>query len=331
MKLTAWAVAKYIFLLLIGIGIIYFAFKDQLNASFFQDLKNANWKWTVFSGCSILIAHFFRSLRWSLMIDPEETIKPKIHNVFAALMIGYSANLIIPRAGELARCVWLSKKEKLNTLSLIGTVIAERIIDLLSLIIVILFAAIIYSDFFSIWMYNFNLKSIFEHYQKLLLIFISIAIILVLVYFLFAKKQQKLINKLNQLYQQLMKGVYAIAKIKKKGFFIIYTLMIWVFYILSSYFCFKVFTETAILGYGAAVLSVVAGSFGMIVPIQGGIGAYHLIVTECLVLLKIDKTIALEFATVLHAVQTLIVIIVGLLAVILGTERKSELKDEKAQ
>lgn len=326
MKVTAWSVAKYIFLLLIGIGIIYFLFKDQLNAGFFQDLRNANWKWAVLSGLAILIAHFFRSLRWSLMIDPEEIVKPKIQNVFGAVMIGYLANLVIPRAGELARCVWLSKKEKLNTVSLIGTVIAERIIDLLSLLVLILYAATIYSDLFLLWISNFDLKLIFERYQNLFIILIIIAIVLILVYFLFAKKQQQLINKLTNLYHQLMKGVYTISKIKKKGFFVGYTLLIWLFYILSSYFCFRVFAETAVLSYLDAVLTVIAGSFGMIAPIQGGIGAYHFMVTECLVLLEIDRTIALEFATIVHAVQTLIVIIFGLLAVILGIDSKEEIK-----
>lgn len=88
-------------------------------------------------------------------------------------------------------------------------------------------------------------------------------------------------------------------------------------YILSSYLCFGVLKETSFLNFSAALLTVIAGSFGMIAPIQGGIGAYHFMVTETLALLNVNKKVGLEFATIIHAAQTVSVIIFGIIALIL--------------
>jgi len=311
------AVVKYVLLFLLGVFIVYILFKDQHFPDFLKDLKGANWIWAVISAVATMIAHFFRALRWQLMIVPIATQKPSLLHTFNALMIGYFTNLLIPRAGEITRCAVLSKKENISVTSLIGTVITERIIDLVVLVILILISFLLYADLVFSFLKSLNLNT--ENFSdKLLLIGILVAFtILVFLIFRYFRNKSALLKKLFNLINQFKDGLLSIKKIKKPITFCIYTLVIWVFYILSSYLCFGVLKETSFLNFSAALLTVIAGSFGMIAPIQGGIGAYHFMVTEALALLSINKKIGLEFATIIHAAQTVSVIIFGLIALIL--------------
>ncbi len=252
------------------------------------------------------------------MITPLQNKKPKILNTFNALMVGYLANLIVPRAGEVVRCAVLAKKEKLNSVSLLGTVIAERMVDLIMLFILLLLSFLVYAGLFLKILSKLSVSNIFQNQN---LIIISLLIIVLIVIFILIRNHNKsiaIISKVKYLLQMLKKGALSIREIKEPFLFFIYTLIIWLFYILSSLIGFRVLQETSILGFFDAILTVVAGSFGMIAPIQGGIGAYHFMVTEVLSLLNISKTSGLEYATIIHAAQTLIVIVFGLIALILG-------------
>jgi uncharacterized protein (TIRG00374 family) len=306
-----------------GVLIVYLLFKDQQFPEFIKDLKNANWIWAFLSAVLILISHFFRALRWQLMIIPIATQKPKLLHAFNALMIGYLANLVIPRAGEIARCAVLSKKENIKVTALIGTVIAERIIDLMMLFLLIIISFFLYADLIVSFIKEFNLYA-FISTDKLiwigLIILFSIIIILLFRHF---GSNSTLYKKLSEIGIQLKEGVLSIQKVNKPILFFFYTAIIWIFYILSSLICFKVLQETSFLDVSAALLTVIAGSFGMIAPIQGGIGAYHFMVTETLALLNIDKKAGLEFATIIHASQTIAVIIFGLFALILEINFKT--------
>lgn len=309
---------KYIFLLSIGLSILYFLFKDQYNPNFFTDLQHANWNWAIFSAFLVLISHFFRALRWRLMITPLQGIKPKLSNTFNALMVGYLANLVVPRAGEVARCVLLAKREKLNSISLLGTVIAERIVDLLMLIFLIMIGFVANAELFISFIQKLNLLVFTKNINLFIISIIMISFLGLLALLFYFKKSSNILLKVKYLGNLLKDGVLAIKEIKAPFLFFTYTLIIWILYILSTLVCFKVLAETSFLGLSASILTVIAGSLGMIAPIQGGIGAYHFMVTEVLALLNINKSIGLEFATIIHASQTLVVIIFGLLALILG-------------
>ena len=309
---------KYIFLLSIGLSILYFLFKNQYNPNFFTDLQHANWNWAIFSAFLVLVSHLFRALRWRLMITPLQGVKPKISNTFNALMLGYLANLVVPRAGEVARCVMLAKKENLNSISLLGTVIAERIVDLLMLVFLILVGFIFNVDLFISFIQQLNLLAFIQNINLFIISGIVVCIFILFALLFYLKKSSNILLKVKYLGNLLKDGVLAIKEIKAPFLFFTYTLIIWILYILSTLVCFNVLAETSFLGLSASILTVIAGSLGMIAPIQGGIGAYHFMVTEVLALLNINKSIGLEFATIIHASQTLVVIIFGLLALILG-------------
>ena len=318
MKINLIASIKYVILFLIGLSIVYFLFKNQYHPGLFNDLKNANWSWAFASGFFVLAAHFFRALRWQLMIASIAQSKPKIFTTFNALMVGYLINLAVPRAGEIARCALLAKKEKLNMVALLGTVIAERIVDLLMLLLLGISALFIYSDLLISLFQKFNFYSFLQSDKWLWLGVIVVILTGVFIFLRYSKKNRLIVTNINQLFNKLKTGILSVQKTKNPFLFIVYTTTIWLFYILSSLIGFKVLQETSILGFSAAILTVIGGSLGMIAPIQGGIGAFHFMVTEVLAILNINRAAGLEYATIIHAAQTLAVIIFGLLGLILG-------------
>lgn len=322
MKVKLGSFLKYALLFTLGVTIIYLLFRQSNPAHFLKDVSNAHWVWAIFAGFAVLIAHIFRALRWRLMVIPLTQHSMKFFAVFNALMVGYLVNLLVPRVGELTRCALLSRNEKVSTAELIGTVIAERLLDMLMLLILTIIALAVYSQ--KIFLI-FNQLQIAENVVKKYLIYgvlLFIISLLLLIYFLFFDKKRGLLLKIKQLFYQIKSGVLSIKNIDNPKLFIVYTLLIWMFYVISAWLGFRVFLATQNLDWQAAILMVIGGSIGMIAPIQGGIGAYHFMVTECLKFLNISATSGLEYATLIHASQTSIVIIIGLLSLILGFKFK---------
>lgn len=309
---------KYTLFLAVGLGIIYHLFSTYYNANFLKDLKNLDVKWLTASVLCVAFANIFRALRWQLMITPLTNKKPNFLNVFNALMIGYLINLALPRAGELARCTWLAKKEEMDTANLIGSVIAERIFDLLILLLLVLLSSFLYYDLLISFVQ-------FDNYQlpkTKFLIGVTLSILCligVLLFVSYAKfKQNAFVKKLYNIIEKLWAGITAVGKVENKFTFVLFTLLIWLLYIASSYLAFKMLAQTELLTFADALLTVVAGSFGMVAPIQGGLGAFHFMVSKCLILLGVTSTPALVYATVLHASQTILVVILGATALVLG-------------
>ncbi|TKC00609.1 lysylphosphatidylglycerol synthase transmembrane domain-containing protein [Pedobacter cryophilus] len=318
MKINLIAIIKYVILFLIGLSIVYFLFKNQYHPDLFADLKSANWNWAFGSAFFVMAAHFFRALRWQLMIASITETKPKLAHTFNALMVGYLINLAVPRAGEIARCAILAKKEKLNMVSLLGTVIAERVIDLLMLLILVLTSLFIYADLLISLFQKLNFSSFLQSDKWLWLVLLLIVFLGLFLFLNYSKGKKGVFIRINRLFNKFKTGVLSVKKINNPFLFVVYTYAIWLFYILSSLIGFNVLQETSILGFSAAILTVIGGSLGMIAPIQGGLGAFHFMVTEVLAILNINKAAGLEYATIIHAAQTLAVIIFGFLGLILG-------------
>lgn len=323
MKFNFFGTIKYVILFSIGTSILFFLFKNQFHPDLFTDLKNANWNWAVVAAFFVLAAHFFRALRWQLMIASITLNKPKLALTFNALMVGYLINLAVPRAGEIARYALLANKEKLNMVSLLGTVIIERVIDLLLLLILVLTALFIYTDLLISFIQKLNFSTSFQN-GKWLWLGVSIVVFTGLLLFLkYSKSKKGIFIKINYLFNKFKTGLLSVKQISNPFLFVVYTFVIWFFYILSFLIGFNVLQETSLLGFSAAILTVIGGSLGMIVPIQSGIGTFHFMVTEVLAILNISRAAGLEYATIIHAAQTLAVIIFGFLGLILGFKIKN--------
>lgn len=316
MNLTLTATVKYFFLFLLGILAVYLVFKSQNQQQIFTEIKNANYYWVALSALMVLVAHFIRALRWQMLINALG--KPvKLNTTFYALMVGYLANLAFPRLGEVSRCGVLTKKVNLSFTQLFGTVITERLVDLLSLVLVtFLTIALQYQLIFTFLKQLLNSTDI--NSNAIVIVITTIFVLLSCTYWIITKNinHPYTIRAASFLYD-LKKGLSSILLLKKPWLFIGYTFLIWALYILSVYIAFLALQATLNLGIAAAFCVIVFGSLGMIAPVQGGIGAFHFMVTKALQFYEIDGASAITLATLMHSSQTIIIIGFGFLSLFL--------------
>jgi uncharacterized protein (TIRG00374 family) len=311
---------KYLILLLIGLVLLYFAFKEQDLNLLFEDLRRAEYVWVFASVLFAYLAHLVRAYRWRMMISSLGHGTPSLTNTFSAVLIGYLANLAFPRMGEVSRCGVINKTDQIPIVKLIGTVVAERLIDLLMLGFIIFLAIAIQFGLLSDFLYNnLLIKLTRSEGYFTLLVFASCMLILMLVLFYIFKKREKLgiWYKIHKFYLDIKSGIFSIKAMGNKAAFIAYSILIWLMYGISVYLCFFALKATAELGPVVALSTLVFSSLAMIAPVQGGIGAFHWMVSEGLTIYGIERSEGLAFALLLHSFQTLIILFTGSISLIL--------------
>jgi uncharacterized protein (TIRG00374 family) len=313
---------KYFAFVLIAAALLIFAFKGIRLKDIEKQIVDANIIWVSLSVILSFIALVSRAYRWKLLIETLGYF-PKIQNTFYSLMVGYLANLAFPRMGEITRCGSIAKKESIPFDKLLGTVIVERVVDLISLLICLLLAFII--EFKRLG--NFLMESIFHPFIRkfeflssgiAIMILISVLIATVLAIFYFrARYNRNNKGKLIQIAKGLWAGLQSIGRLQKPWIFILHSLFIWTLYFFSTYISFKAMPSTSHLGLNVALFVLVIGGLGMSAPVQGGIGIYHLLVSNGLLLYGLTQQDGLAFATLVHASQTLMVIFLGAVSLFL--------------
>lgn len=310
---------KYLILLLIGIVLLYFAFKDQDLNLLLQDLRKAEYVWVFASVLFAYIAHLLRAYRWRMMISSLGHGTPSLINTFYAVLIGYLANLAFPRMGEVSRCGVINKTNQIPIVKLIGTVVAERLIDLLSLGFIIFLAIALQFGLLSDFLYSHLLIKLTGSSGQTLLVFVSCMLILMFVVFYIFKKREKLgiWAQIHKFYLDIKSGIFSIKAMGNKAGFIACSILIWLMYGISIYLCFFALKATTELGPLVALSTLVFSSLAMIAPVQGGIGAFHWMVSEGLTIYGIERSEGLAFALLLHSSQTLIILFTGSISLIL--------------
>ena len=317
-------IVKYLVLLLVAGALLLFAFRGMNINKILHEILRANMFWVALSGILSIIAFIIRAHRWKLLIEPLG-YSPSMKKTTYSLMVGYFANLAFPRLGEVSRCAALSKAESIPFNKLLGTVIVERIIDVISLLICMLLVAALefkrLGNFFNENIFNPLLKKIDQLSRSPILltiiIIVLIALVFVLIYFSRKNKSKGKETAFAKLTKGFIDGLRSVAKLKQPGLFIFHSIFIWVLYYLSVYVALFAFPFTSGLGSGAALFLLVAGGLGMSAPVQGGIGAYHLLVSQGLVLYGLSREDGLTFATLLHSLQLVLVIIMGIASLLL--------------
>ncbi|RAJ06928.1 hypothetical protein LX64_02056 [Chitinophaga skermanii] len=308
----------------LGLLLIWLALKDLepgQKAAIVESFKAANY-WLILPAFVIgFFSHWVRAIRWRLLMR-SLGYNPTLWNTFFAVMIGYLANLAVPRLGEVARCGILARYEKLPADKLVGTIIAERAVDLLSLIL--LFAITILSQVDVV--YNFLETDILIPLQAkiaamdakhlMILAGIAIAFVLILIYLgrKFAKSAAAI--KIKEIIRNVWDGIIAIGKMPNKGWFIFHSIFIWFLYFGMMYVGFFTLGETSHLGVKAGMALLAFGSIGMIVT-PGGIGAYPLIIQKIMPLYKVPAAAAYAFSWIIWGAQTLLILILGLFSLII--------------
>lgn len=275
-----------------------------------------------------IMAHISRAVRWKILIEPMG-YEPKTSNTFYAVMGGYFANTFLPRAGEILRCTLLSKYDKIPVSKLFGTILVERVFDLLCYFLLLIITFLIQietvSDFVTGKMSKMtDVGRASSLWGILIIILISLAIIFFISRHILIKyKEHRLVIKLKGIHLGLKEGFTTILHLKKRKKFIAHSVFIWACYILQVYIGFSALDTTSSLGITAAfsVLSLV--TLAMIVS-PGGLGAFPVAVQQVLLIYNVDN---ISFGWLMWGVTTAIIIVVGLISfglLIYQNRRKNE-------
>jgi len=311
-------ILKFFIFLTIGCFLFWLVYKGQDIKKIEDILKHGvdyNWVWiSLLFG---ILSHISRTVRWSLMIEPLGK-KPRMLNTFLAVMVGYLMNLVIPRMGEISRCGVLARYEKMSFPKLLGTVVTERITDVIMLLI--LTFIVVVSQFGEIIQFLKNNPDIVakaDHilFSPILIIVVSVIFVLIIV---FRNKISKsgFFEKLKEIITNFLEGLKTINKMKNKGWFIFHTVFIWVMYYLMLYVVFFSFDFTSGLSPIAGLTTFVLGSYGMVAPVQGGIGAWHFMVTQSLMVYGVIKSNGLIFAFLAYTSMTALMVLMGLISLL---------------
>lgn len=310
------------FFFLLGIVLIWWSL-HQIPASewtkFTLALKQSN-LWIVFPVFAILgLSHFLRALRWRLIMEPLG-YKPSISNTYLAVLIGYLANLAVPRLGEVLKCTLLAKYEKVPAEKIVGTIVAERAFDVISLGIVFLLAlGLQFNVIEAGWNQLKNQATIpasnndSPHLYLYLLVSIFIVFIVFLLYI--RKNIPKLIGALNRIAKGILEGVVSATKLKQHNLFFLYSFGIWFLYLLATYVGLYATNGTE-SSFATAISCLAYASIGMILT-PGGIGAYAYFMAKVLELNGVEYTLGLANGTLQWFSQFLIVLVLGGVSLIL--------------
>ena len=314
---------KFSLPLFLGLLLLFYAFKNIQLDNFLSKLDQTRYGWVIGSIILSLLAYVARAIRWQLLLRAADQ-KVSTFRLTLAVYVGYLSNLAFPRLGEVIRCAVLKKTNQIPVSISIGTVVIERIIDslvlLFFLIITLLFEfnlIITYlEDIFST--FRIALNGIIYTSLTLLTIF-TIIVLMVL------RVHTPLSQRIKKIASEILKGMLTVTSIRRKYVFLVATVVMWLIYFLMSYMMFFALEETSNLSLKVGFMLLVSGGIALALPVQGGIGTYHVMIAMMLGLYGVENTTGLFLATLLHSSQVLSVVIFGgiSLVITLGIEKKN--------
>jgi uncharacterized protein (TIRG00374 family) len=329
---------KFLAFLVIGVLLLWLAFRNVEIKKLMDGLKEANYSWVLLSLFFAFIAYVSRARRWILLIHPLG-YRPTLNNTFHSLMTGYLANLALPRLGEITRCVALGKKEKIPVDQLIGTVMIERTIDFISLMgimtgLIILRERQIY-EFLKASIFIPLREKIFSAFGFTRVTWIFIAVLVVIMLFLIIRYRKNLmkirfISKLSDVAKGVLNGLKTITNLQNKWEFIFHTVFIWINYALMTWVVVFALKATSHISFGDSIFLLVIGGLAMSAPVQSGLGAFHYIISRGISFIAgVNIEDGLIYAFLTHESQLILVLIIGTISFFM-IFRKNEKKKSTA-
>ncbi|MFZ0471914.1 MAG: lysylphosphatidylglycerol synthase transmembrane domain-containing protein [Bacteroidales bacterium] len=323
---------KIIIFLAIALLLLWVSFRGINFNNLWQILKKAHYGWLLPATSMTLISFFIRARRWTLLAEPLG-YKPKLMNAYHAIATGYLVNLIFPRLGEVTKCATLSEREKIPFDKLVGTMLIERTVDILTVLVIFGLTLIAGSTLTGSFLSDNVVAPVQNRLSSSLSTVIIVSVLIIgmsaLAIMLFIRLREKLserkfFKKIYTFFDGIADGLKSIARLKRKWEFILYTVLLWVAYLFMTYFPLLCLDSTSELGLRGGLFVLVIGSFGMAAPVQNGMGAFHWIVSRgLLVAFGIPLEEGLASATLLHESQMVIVTIFGALSflILFGMKR----------
>jgi hypothetical protein len=269
-----------------------------------------------------ILSHVSRAMRWQLALEPLG-YKPGFLNSFSAVMIGYVVNYAIPRLGEVTRCTVLSRYSNIPFEKNLGTVLTERIIDVLTMTLVLTLTLIFQFDSFYEISKEFVLIPISNKFSPLLkhtsFVVIFTLVLLSSIIILFLKRKmlmQQLKGRLGKFVKGFSDGLQSVTKVRSPLQYLFHSVFIWAMYYVGIYVCFFCLTETATLGWKEALSILLVGTIGVIFT-PGGLGAYHAMVGQVLLYYGMSKVIAVAFPWIVWGTGFVVILLFGLIGFIL--------------
>ena len=279
--------------------------EDRTNI--FKYIKNADYRFVLLSAFFGVLSHISRAVRWQFLLAPLG-YRPKTINSVLAVLIGYFSNLGIPRSGELLRATAMDRYENIPFQKGFGTVIAERVVDLVLLVGCIVLALALQYDLIVDYLKIENMN-----FLQMGVGFVLVVIGLILFRKYFLLSTHPLIEKIKQFFQGIWEGMLSIKLMENKGLFIAHTFFIWLMYILMFWVIKFSIPETVNLGMNAMIPAFVVGGLS-ISATNGGVGIYPYSVSLVLIAFGISKESSLAFGWIMWTCQTLMIVTFGAMA-----------------
>ena len=309
---TLKKILRYTIFLGVGAFFVYLAFGNMDKEKTLDAISKADLRWPILAMVAGLVSAISRAFRWQILAEPLG-YKTRVSTAFHGIMVGYLVNFAIPRGGEVARAAIVSQTDKIPITKMIGTIVAERLIDLLFMGIVLLLA--IFSQLETLKEFLDILPKTDEKggVSLIQIGLIGMAVFGV-VFLIFRKKIQKLsiYKKVVDLIKGFLEGIKGLLKIKKPILFTVHSIIIWLMFYLMVYVCFFSFEGTSHLGPEAGLTVLVLSTVAVLIPAPGGIGTFHYFIPFGLILYGVtEEETRSAYAIVAHASQMIMFIGVG--------------------
>lgn len=318
---------KILLPLLLGCFILYWVYRDFEFARARQVLLHGtDWGWMAFSLLFGVLSHVVRGWRWRQTLEPLDA-RPRRSDCVDAIFLSYAANLVLPRVGEVSRCGVLARYDDVPFAKSLGTVVTERLIDMLCMMLITGATFLLQMPVFLRFFEETGTKiPSLLHLLSSPWFYVALFCVVgvgVLLYFLL--RMLSFFERVKGVALNVWEGVMSLRSVKSVPLFLLYTVLIWLCYFLHFYLTFRCFSFTDHLGLLAGLVMFVGGTFAVIVPTPNGAGPWHFAVITMMMLYGVEATDAAIFALIVHGIQTLLVILLGLwgwLHLMLRTSKK---------
>ena len=299
--------------LLIGIAIIYYQF-STLTADEVVKIKicfkKANYSYIYLSLIISILGYWSRAYRWKYALN-HLGYQTKFHNNFFTVCVSYLVNLTIPRSGEITRAALIKKYEEVPFDKAFGTIVAERIVDLLIFLLFVIVGFVSQFD----TLYRF-LKTKNISFDTILTAIFAMIVLFIIFIWIWIYAEWKIIQKLKQKLSGLLEGIFSIYKMKDRWKYVLHSFFIWFAYLMMFYVTIFALSETATIGFNIVLMGFIFGSLAVGFS-NGGLGAYPLSIALIFSLYGISNDIGTAFGWLVWTSQTLFTIFMGLLSYLL--------------
>lgn len=307
---------KILLPLILGSGILYWMYRDfdfkQLEHVLWEEM---DWTWMLLSLPFGALAEILRGLRWRQILCATGE-KPRRSTIINSIFLSYAASLIVPRVGEFLRCGVLKRYDGISFTKALGTVVSERAVDIIVMLLVtsttMLLQFGVFTTFFE--KTGTNIDGILSKFSPTGYLVTAICALAVVILLHLLLKRLSIYNKVKTTFAGVWQGVKSIGHLSNVPLFILLSFGIWASYFIHYYITFFCFDFTSDLGVTCGLVTFVVGSIAVLVPTPNGAGPWHFAVKTMLILYGVAEVPALYFVLIVHTVQTLLIMVLGIIS-----------------